>query len=265
VKIHSDASAEAVLENRVIDLPRVGGRCKIVDGFEDYAICENGTLWSRRGKKYWCQVLGSQKNTGHVRVAIYNGSGRTNTYLHRIVLEAFVGPCPDGMEACHSPDYTPTNNQLSNLRWGTPKENGNDAVLHGRTVRGSSVCGSKLTPEQAEEVYQMGIKGVSQRKIALLFKISQPAVKEILRGRNWRYMQRQHEYVPVDTKKKSCDPCEVCGTDGGPMLKSGTVPARVSLSSFGVSAVACMRCYLRYYSKRKKATRTHRGAVVLDS
>ena len=51
-------------------------------------------------------------------------------YVHRIVLEAFVGPCPPGMEACHGVGGQ-LDNRLSNLRWDTLSQNGLDTVRHG--------------------------------------------------------------------------------------------------------------------------------------
>ena len=50
--------------------------------------------------------------------------------VHRLVLEAFVGPCPPGMEACHGPAGL-MDNSLSNLRWGTWSENAYDRVRDG--------------------------------------------------------------------------------------------------------------------------------------
>lgn len=43
--------------------------------------------------------------------------------VHRLVLEAFRGPCPPNMEALHLDD-TPTNNAINNLQWNTKKANG---------------------------------------------------------------------------------------------------------------------------------------------
>lgn len=48
-----------------------------------------------------------------------------------LVLEAFVGPRPEGMVARHWPDRDPTNNRLENLRWGTQSENMLDKRAHG--------------------------------------------------------------------------------------------------------------------------------------
>lgn len=59
------------------------------------------------------------------------GNGRKSTRtVHQLVLIAFVGPKPEGMECCHN-DGNRTNNRLSNLRWDTKKSNALDAVRHG--------------------------------------------------------------------------------------------------------------------------------------
>jgi hypothetical protein len=51
--------------------------------------------------------------------------------VHRLVLEAFVGPCPIGMQCRHFPDPNPANCNLKNLQWGTPMENTEDKRVHG--------------------------------------------------------------------------------------------------------------------------------------
>lgn len=47
-----------------------------------------------------------------------------------LVLITFAGARPAGKVACHG-DGNPSNNALSNLRWGTHSENAMDAVAHG--------------------------------------------------------------------------------------------------------------------------------------
>lgn len=67
-----------------------------------------------------------------------DGHGQTRR-VHGLVLEAFVGPRPDGMEACHS-DGNCRNNHVSNLRWGTHAENMEDRVRHGVYARSGDYC-----------------------------------------------------------------------------------------------------------------------------
>lgn len=71
--------------------------------------------------------------------------------VHHLVLQAFVGPCPDGLEGCHW-DGDPSNNFLPNLRWDTRESNMADMVRHGRGNVSVEVCprGHEYTPENTE-------------------------------------------------------------------------------------------------------------------
>ncbi len=87
------------------------------------------TLSTGRVCHYKGRLLKSFANEQR-RVVTVNLVGRT-TPVHKLVLTAFVGPCPDGMECCHwDDDYT--NNHLSNLRWDTSTSNKHDMVRNGR-------------------------------------------------------------------------------------------------------------------------------------
>ena len=54
-------------------------------------------------------------------------------YVHTLVLEHFVCPRPEGMEACHN-DGNGMNNHIDNLRWDTHKNNMQDQLRHGTHV-----------------------------------------------------------------------------------------------------------------------------------
>lgn len=67
--------------------------------------------------------------TGYRVCTLVNAAEGKQRYanIHRLVLEAFVGPCPDGMECCHN-DGDRSNAALTNLRWDTRSANTLDAV-----------------------------------------------------------------------------------------------------------------------------------------
>lgn len=60
-------------------------------------------------------------------------------YVAVLVLSAFVGPRPDGMETCHN-DGDATNDRLSNLRWDTHVANVQDTVRLGRHNSSKTHC-----------------------------------------------------------------------------------------------------------------------------
>lgn len=55
----------------------------------------------------------------------------TSRRVHLLVLEAFVGPCPPGLEGCHT-NGDGLDNKLTNLRWDTHAANMQDRLRHGR-------------------------------------------------------------------------------------------------------------------------------------
>jgi hypothetical protein len=98
---------------------------------------------------------------GHQKVAFTNGAGvYRNFQVHQLVMRAFVGPCPDGMEVRHL-DSTPWNNVLSNLTYGTRVENARDRVENGTDKNARKTnCPTCDLPYDDENTYRY--KGARQ-------------------------------------------------------------------------------------------------------
>jgi NUMOD4 motif-containing protein/HNH endonuclease len=79
------------------------------------------------------------------------GKGRTSL-VHTLILEAFVGSKPTEMhEGCHG-DGDRANSVLSNLRWGTPKENRNDSRRHGTLSKGEDRPNAKINEQIVQQI-----------------------------------------------------------------------------------------------------------------
>lgn len=117
-----------------------------VVGFEGlYEVSEYGVVRSlprvTRIKNGHTRVLSSRiiktyrnARTGHESVNLVPREGVARIKkcrVHCVVLEAFVGPRPDGYFGCHN-DGDVYNNHFSNLRWDTPSGNNYDRVKHGK-------------------------------------------------------------------------------------------------------------------------------------
>lgn len=104
------------------------GRVRSLDRFIAFDHPTRPGLW-RRGRMRRTPV----GNHGYPTVSLTCTRHRQRARLvHRLVLEAFVGPCPPGMEACHN-NGDRTDSRLVNLRWDTSTENNRDTVRHGRS------------------------------------------------------------------------------------------------------------------------------------
>ena len=99
-----------------------------VPGFPGYEVSNLGRM--RSSKSGALRILSGWKAKGYPTVALRKDGRTFCRQIHRLVLIAFVGPCPEFMEGCHS-DGNPENNQLSNLRWDTSSNNKHDIVEHG--------------------------------------------------------------------------------------------------------------------------------------
>lgn len=107
-----------------------------VSGWEGlYEVSDRGRVRSIRRSL----ILQPRPNTsGHFQVGFSVNDNEVMRQIHRLVLEAFVGPCPPGLECCHN-DGDRTNNRLENLRWDTRSANQLDAVVHGGHVSPNSL------------------------------------------------------------------------------------------------------------------------------
>lgn len=110
-----------------------------IAGYEDrYEVSDHGQVRSL-SRRIGSGGPGTRVMNGRIRkqsIGIKNGyyyvalSATDKRLVHRLVLEAFVGPCPDGMECCHN-DNNRLNNLVSNLRWDTRYNNVQDTRAAG--------------------------------------------------------------------------------------------------------------------------------------
>jgi hypothetical protein len=127
-------------------------------------------------------MVGRTQRSGHVTVTLPDGVEK----VHRLVLEAFVGPCPRGLECRHRNDVG-ADNRLTNLVWGTRRENLLDRRSTGRVWRmpGTSNPSAKLTPKTADQARALALRGMAQDAIARKLRVSQTTISLTIRGLRW--------------------------------------------------------------------------------
>ena len=115
-------------------------------------------------------------------VMLYNDQTHKRFYVHSLVLIAFVGPRPKGMDCCHFPDRNGSNNNLLNLRWDTRKGNLSDMEHHKTIARGENHPSHKLTNQQVKEIRAKYLLGETPATLAKDFKVSKSNVYYIIRN-----------------------------------------------------------------------------------
>lgn len=172
---------------------------RAVDGFPGYRVGDNGSVWcclARGGRQ--CGVLtgnwrplkpGVKKGDGHLVVTLSKNGELTTRFVHHLVLEAFVGPCPEGQEALHG-DGNPANNSIGNLRWGTHQENVADSQRHGTQPHGSKHMNAKLVEDDVREIrkaYEQG--GETITSLARRYKVARSVIRTIVKRTAWKHVE----------------------------------------------------------------------------
>lgn len=165
-------------------------------GATGYRVGKDGSIWTRwtvgRASvitSEWRLMHPSLDKRGYLTVMLAMDSGKKKRFfLHTLVLLAFVGPKPKGMEARHYPDDTKTNVTLNNLCWGTRLENRKDMIEHGTRNRGERHGLSKLTIQDVTDARDMYSSGRwTQDVIGKIFGVSRATIGDIIRGATWTY------------------------------------------------------------------------------
>lgn len=162
---------------------------RILNNFSKYRIYEDGNVYSLHSKKF---IKPSVKNNGYLEFSLSDDSKKINyRTAHSLVAEAFIGQRPDGYHICHG-DNNKLNNHYSNLRYGTPKENGNDCVKFG-TKKGEKNSQSKLTNLEVKLIrclYKLKSKNkMSQRLLAKCFQVDQQVIWAIVNNKRWSHIK----------------------------------------------------------------------------
>ena len=129
-------------------------------------------------------IKGSLNGDGRFIISLYKDKKEHRGFVHRLVLSAFVGPCPPEQEGCHT-DGNCQNNHLSNLRWDTHQNNTADDIrLKIRAgVRNNQAKIDDATVRSIREQYR---SGVSQGTLTQQFGIRQPNISAIINGKRWK-------------------------------------------------------------------------------
>lgn len=142
------------------------GRVRSLDRVQTY---RDGRVYHYKGK---IRKMHKHDRTGHPQISL----GGIPRKVHTLVLTAFVGPRPPGLEARHR-DGDETNNRLNNLEWATRSDNTKDRKWH----KGPDGY-RKLTGEQASNIKKRLRGGAPRLQLAEEFGVSRNTIRAIAVG-----------------------------------------------------------------------------------
>lgn len=142
-------------------------------------------------------------------------SRRVDRYIHRLMLESFVGPAPSKSHQASHLDGNPSNNTIDNLVWESPIENSRRKLGHGTSGRGSANPMAKLTEDQVKLILQMYLDGKTPREIKNELNLD-ATVMHVVRRDAWKHVEltpeeevarrkRAHENVRLASRRANDD------------------------------------------------------------
>lgn len=167
---------------------------RLVEGYPIYRVGSDGSVWTKwmpglrppkLGNRWRIMKQFRNKPDGYLCVSL--SPSAQIKLVHRLVLAAFIGPCPKGMEGCHN-DGNKRNNSRSNLRWDTRKNNVGDREKHGTAGRGENHSRAKYTEDFIRAIRRDVAKGMSFEEVGVKFGLSRSYAYQIASKRRWSHV-----------------------------------------------------------------------------
>lgn len=158
-----------------------------IPGFPGYHITLTGKVWSDRSNRFLTIGL---HDYGYHHVGLMT-EGHPRAYnIARLLLTTFVRPPLPEEEAHHLNDIK-TDDELSNLAWGTPVENRQDMIRNGHCpcFAGEKNGGSKVFPLDVINIRLLhSVKKLTPTVLGKIYKLSPGAVADIIHRRSWKHI-----------------------------------------------------------------------------
>jgi hypothetical protein len=143
-------------------------------------------------------------NGGYLMVYLSNGPSRKYWYVHRLVIAAFAGPCPDDKEVNHI-DAIRCNNKIGNLEYVTRSENWRHADKLGHKPRGIAHWNAKFTDKEILLIRALA-KSMSVSALARRYKVNKKTMQRIVKRQTWTHLSGVFVGVWVGSLSFICEP-----------------------------------------------------------
>jgi hypothetical protein len=181
-----------------------------------YEVSADGWVRTLRFNRIMARHL---THFGYYSTALTDISGkRRDIFIHRLVIEAFLGPPPSDKHECNHKDGDKANPRLENLEWCTKSQNKLHAhrilgkctgdshwtKLHPEKIsrgdlhytrmhpelvaRGTGHGMAKLTIEQVRMIRSLRSDGLTSKRISESLFLSRSTVEKVIYRKTWKHL-----------------------------------------------------------------------------
>lgn len=129
-----------------------------------------------------------QEPSGYVSYALRSPGKTKSLRSHSAVCLAFYGPPKPGEEVRHL-NGIKNDNRITNLKWGTSKQNKEDTLIHGKRLRGEKCPSAKLSQKDVLFIRKLfENKKITMTSMAKKFDVSISQISNIVFKKQWKHL-----------------------------------------------------------------------------
>lgn len=173
-------------------------------------ITPEGGVFNMNGTKRYVR----QNNQGYLKIQVRVNGRIINLVVHRLVAETFLPPPPrELIEKCSKEhwgkvlvlhnDNNKLNNHISNLRWGSLKDNTLQAFDDGLVpfLKGELNGRARLSEKEVHELCKFFEEGHTAMQATKIFNVNMNQASKIRCGNTWKHVSCQYDIKPIKKQK----------------------------------------------------------------
>jgi hypothetical protein len=167
---------------------------RLCPGLVGYRVGNDGSVWCCRKQgpgehlsDVWRKINPVLDRYGYRVLCVRKNGERKWVKLHHLVLEAFKGPCPEGMIGLHNEDDQ-EDNRPDHLRWGTHQDNFDDKIKNDCYIKGEEVNTAKLTAPEVVALRADHKSGMNIYELMDRYGIARSTVYSIVTNKTWKHL-----------------------------------------------------------------------------